>query len=132
MKLVILESPFAGRGETVDERELDHAYNILFARQCLGDCNQRGESALVSHLLWPQALPPVERSTGIVFQNAWRRIADFTVFYTDRGWSEGMLAALSITSIQQRPFYLRGFTKPVILPPDRYINPFRVQEPFDA
>lgn len=44
MKLVILETPYAGRV----------ALNIEFARACMADCLKRGEAPFASHLLYTQ------------------------------------------------------------------------------
>lgn len=41
MKLVILESPYAG----------DVCRNVDYARQCLRDCLLRGESPIASHFV---------------------------------------------------------------------------------
>lgn len=85
MRLVILESPFAGDVEA----------NIEYARACLRDSLARGEAPIASHLLYtqPGVLDddiPAERSWGIDAGLAWRRIAEGSVVYTDRGISKGM------------------------------------------
>ena len=85
MKLVIMESPYAGEVEA----------NIAFARQCLRDSLFRGEAPIASHLLYtqPGVLDdgiPEERQKGIDAGLAWRRVADASVVYTDRGISKGM------------------------------------------
>jgi hypothetical protein len=57
MKLVILESPFAG----------DVERNTLYARHALKDSLMRGEAPIASHLLYPQVLDdliPSERQLG--------------------------------------------------------------------
>lgn len=85
MRLVILESPYAGNVEA----------NIAYARICVRDSLRRGEAPIASHLLYTQ--PGVlndeiasERQLGIDAGLAWRRVADASVVYTDRGISEGM------------------------------------------
>jgi len=85
MKLVILESPFAG----------DVQRNVRYARDCVRDCLKRGESPYVSHLLFtqPGILDddiPEERELGIQAGFAWRNQAEMTVVYTDLGISTGM------------------------------------------
>lgn len=60
MKLVILESPFAG----------DVKRNILYARMCVRDSLGRGEAPIASHLLYTQSgilndNLPEERQWGI-------------------------------------------------------------------
>jgi len=87
MRLVILESPFAGK--TPEETEA----NIRFAKAAMLDSLRRGESPLASHLLWPGILDdanPVERAAGIEAGLAWGRWAEATVAYVDLGISPGM------------------------------------------
>ena len=83
MKLVILESPLSG----------NVAQNTDYARECMKDCLMRGESPMVSHLLYTQCLDdniPNERMLGIDAGFAWRKVADYTVVYTGLGISRGM------------------------------------------
>lgn len=87
MKLVILESPYAG----------DVARNIEYAKRCTLDCLNRGESPMVSHLLYTQVLDdtkPDERKLGIAAGLAWRGVTEYSVFYTDYGFTPGMAAAI--------------------------------------
>lgn len=86
MRLVIVESPYAGDIET----------NTRYAQEALRDCILRGESPLASHLLYPQVLnehDPDERALGIKCGIAWMQFANAVVFYVDLGWSNGMRAA---------------------------------------
>jgi hypothetical protein len=85
MKLVILESPFAG----------DVQANIEYARAAVRDSLSRGEAPIASHLLYTQSgiLDDdilVERQWGIDAGLAWRVVSSGTVVYTDRGVSRGM------------------------------------------
>ena len=85
IKLVILESPYAG----------DIEENIKYARDCLRDSLMRGEAPLASHLLYTQAgvlndSDPSERARGIDAGLAWCVHAWASVVYYDRGISEGM------------------------------------------
>ena len=85
MKLVILESPYAG----------DIAANIEYARACVRDSLSRGEAPIASHLLYTQPgilddSIPAERQRGIDAGLAWRAVAECTVVYIDRGVSAGM------------------------------------------
>jgi len=85
MRLVIVESPFAG----------DVANNIEYARMCVRDALQRGEAPIASHLLYTQDgilddTVPAEREQGIQAGLAWLKVADATVVYIDRGISTGM------------------------------------------
>ena len=85
MRLVILESPFAG----------DIEENIEYARKCVRDALIRQESPIASHLLFTQ--PGIlddtieeERQWGINAGLAWRKVAQASVVYCDRGMSRGM------------------------------------------
>lgn len=85
MRLVILESPFAG----------DVAANIEYARKCVKNALLRNESPVASHLLFTQ--PGIlddtieeERWMGINAGLAWRKVAEASVVYCDRGMSKGM------------------------------------------
>ena len=85
MKLVILESPFAG----------DVEKNIEYARACVRDSLLRGEAPIASHLLYTQPgilddTVPAERQHGIDAGLAWRAVAHGSVVYIDRGISKGM------------------------------------------
>lgn len=89
MRLVIIESPFAGATEA--EREA----NIDYARACVRDSVLRGEAPIASHLLFTQPGildddVPSERQLGIDAGLAWRRVAEASIVYTDRGVSRGM------------------------------------------
>lgn len=86
MRLVVLESPFAGNTDKYTG----------YARQCLTDCLERGDAPIASHLLFtqPGALDddkPEERAKGIASGHAWISRADAVVAYTDYGLSSGMM-----------------------------------------
>lgn len=89
-KLVIVESPYAG----------DIKNNIMYARKCLRHSLGLGEAPVASHLLYTQAgilkdEVPEEREMGIMAGLQWKEIPEsLTVFYIDRGVSEGMKIAL--------------------------------------
>jgi hypothetical protein len=115
IKLVILESPFAGDVEA----------NLAYARRAAKDCSTRNESVAASHLLFTQFLDdnvPAEREMGIALGLAWQRVADYSVFYTDRGWSRGMLHALESALEERRPYLVRALDGPVKLP-DPTVDP---------
>lgn len=91
VKLVIVESPYAGRG--ISEQNIER--NVLYARACMRDCLMRGEAPLASHLLYTQEgilddKIPDERFLGISAGLEWGRFAEATVVYIDLGISEGM------------------------------------------
>ena len=88
-RLVVLESPFAG----------DVAGNLEYGRRALADSLARGEAPIASHLLYTQPgvlndADPDQRAQGIAAGLAWGAVASAAVFYVDRGWSPGMLAAM--------------------------------------
>lgn len=90
MKLVILESPYAG----------DIEKNTAYARLCVRDSLMRGESPIASHLLYTQ--PTIlkeevaeERAHGIAAGLAWLPKADLMAVYTDNGSSRGVDAAVA-------------------------------------
>lgn len=83
MKLVILESPYAG----------NVGVNTQYARKCMLDCLKRGEAPMVSHLLYTQCLDdtiPEERELGVEAGLAFRSVVNKTVVYIDLGISKGM------------------------------------------
>lgn len=85
MKLVILESPYAG----------DIEANVGYARRCVRDSLSRNEAPIASHLLYTQPGIlrddiPEERTWGIQAGLAWRKVAEASVVYTDLGISPGM------------------------------------------
>jgi hypothetical protein len=89
VRLVILESPFAG----------DVERNVRYARAAMRDCLERGEAPIASHLLYTQDgilddMIPSQRQWGIDAGLAWSRVAEAAVFYIDLGWSAGMKFAI--------------------------------------
>ncbi len=100
MRLVIIESPYAGRVEL----------NLAYARECLRDSLLRGEAPIASHLLYPQVLDdnlPEHRRMGIDVGLAWRQVAKCAVFYVDLGISPGMEEARSLYMRESFPFEYR-------------------------
>lgn len=105
MTLAIIESPYAG----------DIEANVAYARAAMRDSLDRGEYPIASHLLYTQPgilrdEVPEERQLGIDAGLAWRKVADKAVFYVDRGWSAGMLAAEEIYEREGFPFEVRTLT----------------------
>lgn len=85
MKLVVIESPYAG----------DVELNLSYLRAAMHDCLLRGEAPYASHALYTQEGVldddiPEERELGIRAGFAWRQVAEATVVYTDLGISRGM------------------------------------------
>jgi len=107
MKLVILESPFAG----------DVDANIAYARRCVRDSLSRGEAPIASHLLYTQ--PGIlnddveaERQWGIDAGLAWSFAAEATVVYVDRGVSRGMKYGIANAEKMGRPIEYREIDRP--------------------
>jgi hypothetical protein len=85
MKLVILESPYAG--------DIDR--NVAYARACVRHSLSLSEAPIASHLLYTQ--PGIlnddvleERQWGIDAGLAWKKVAEATVVYYDYGMTKGM------------------------------------------
>lgn len=102
MKLVIVESPFAVAVQQ----------NIFYARLAVRECLYFGEAAIASHLLYTQEGildddVPEERALGIAAGLEWRSVAHKAVFYVDRGWSSGMLAAKAKYDEEGFPYEIR-------------------------
>lgn len=86
-KRVIVESPYAG----------DLERNIEYAKRCMLDSIQRGESPLLSHLLYTQVLDDGSRSQrkrGINCGLSWGVKADTIAVYRDFGITDGMQQAI--------------------------------------
>lgn len=104
MKLVIIESPYAGDVEA----------NVAYARAATADSiREHGEAPIASHLLYTQPgvlddSLPQERALGIAAGLAWRAVAQAAVFYVDRGWSKGMLAAKELYDTEDFPYSIRS------------------------
>jgi hypothetical protein len=102
MRLVVLESPYAG----------DITRNVQYARACVRDCLMRGESPIASHLLYTQENilkdeVPGERKLGITAGHAWMPKADAVVIYFDYGISPGMEAGEKLAFNLQIPVEYR-------------------------
>ena len=103
MKRVMIESPYAGY---VDR-------NVRYARACMRDCLERGESPIASHLIYTQEgilndQILAERELGIKAGFAWWEVAELIAFYTDLGWSSGMLEALDRVTQENRAHEVRS------------------------
>lgn len=104
LKLVILESPFAGHVEQ----------NTAYLRDALRDSLMRGEAPFASHRLYTEALDdtnPREREQGIEAGLAWGRVAQKTVVYADLGVSKGMKLGVLRAIDEGRPVEVR-FIRP--------------------
>jgi hypothetical protein len=101
MRLVILESPYKGTSAYRFINWLQRKLNIYYARKCLKDSLNRGEAPIASHLLYTQVLDdnsPLEREIGLETGLAWRRVAEASVVYIDRGVSNGMRVGINVAA----------------------------------
>lgn len=88
MRLVILESPYAGARQT----------NLAYAYRCMLHSLSLGEAPFASHLLYPQFLDdsdPDQRALGMGAGLEWLRQASATVVYQDLGVSPGMTIGIN-------------------------------------
>lgn len=99
MKPVILETPYAG----------DVPLHLRYLRACMRHCLANGNAPFASHHLYtaPGVLRdevPGEREAGIEAGFAWRQLAVLTVFYTDLGWSSGMVRGREACERAKHPY----------------------------
>lgn len=92
MKLVVIESPYAGNPGEID-------VNVEYARACIKDSLHRDEAPIASHLLYTQKgilrdEIKEERDLGIFAGQSWIRAADIVAVYEDLGISKGMELAI--------------------------------------
>jgi hypothetical protein len=107
MRLVVLESPYAGDVEA----------NLTYARACVRDCLARGEAPIASHLLYTQPgvlddTVPEERDRGIRAGLSWHKVSEATVVYTDRGISGGMRMGVDFARMKGKPVEYRSLGHP--------------------
>lgn len=106
MKLVILESPYAGDVEN----------NLAYARDALRDCLMKGEAPIASHLLYTQPgvlddTIPEERKLGIEAGLCWGKLAECSVVYVDLGISKGMEMGIERAKQEGREVEFRSLSK---------------------
>jgi hypothetical protein len=111
MRLVILESPYAG----------DIEANLEYGRACVRDCLMKGDAPMASHLLYTQPgvlddTKTTERAHGIAAGLAWGRVACATVVYVDRGYSPGMRYGIARAAQEGRPVEYRSLTGQPVTP----------------
>jgi hypothetical protein len=101
MRLVYLESPFAG----------DRERNAAYLKAAMRDSLDRGETPFASHALYVQFLDdniPEERALGIAAGLAWGAKAEATVVYEDYGISPGMQCGIDRAHEVGRPVEFRS------------------------
>ena len=95
MRLVIIESPYAGRSAWKFIAFFQRMANRRYARKCVRDSLSRGEAPIASHLLYTQPgilrdEVPQERQWGIDAGLVWKEVASASIVYADRGITSGM------------------------------------------
>ncbi len=98
---MIVESPFAGGFA-----------NVKYARECVRDCINRGESPFASHLLYTQKgllddTIPDERRKGIDAAIGWLEVADYVAVYMDMDVTAGMVVGIARAAKLGKPIRLR-------------------------
>ena len=87
---VIIESPYRASTPQMAKR------NVAYMIKVVQDSINRGEAPFLSHLMYTGALDdsiPLDRQLGIDLGYAWWSSAEAIVFYTDYGWTIGMVDA---------------------------------------
>lgn len=88
MKLVIIESPYAG----------DVEKNLAYLKRAIRDSLYLGEAPFASHLFYTQVLRDEvssERDLGMKAGFAWGKVAERVAVYSDLGISSGMKAGIT-------------------------------------
>jgi hypothetical protein len=101
MKLVVVESPFAGAVKL----------NLEYARACIRDSLMRGEAPFASHILYTGVLhddDSMERELGMTAGFMWSLHATLTAVYQDRGISNGMRLGIAAAEKANRPIEYRS------------------------
>jgi len=113
MRLVVIESPYAGK---TDEETRE---NVDYAKHCVHDCLKRGEAPYASHLFFTQ--PGIlddkvqgERILGINAGFAWAEKADVVVVYMDRGMSSGMKKGIERAIEKNQKIEYRSLVSPLV------------------
>lgn len=100
MKLVIIESPYAGYVNR----------NREYLNQCIRDSLSRGEAPFASHKMYTDSLDDEvfdERCQGMVAGFSWMMKADKVVVYDDYGVSIGMKKGIAMADYYDKPVEYR-------------------------
>ena len=92
---VMVESPFSAKKFPAEELD-------KYARRCMKDSLDRGESPFMSHMLYPKRTggvldddDPEERQQGLDGHNNWLKVAQLVAVYVDYNISPGMEDAMN-------------------------------------
>jgi hypothetical protein len=105
MKLVSIQSPYAGVGLAETER------NLAYARRALLDSLGRGEAPFASHLLYTQVLHDDDMKDhwrGMFCDHAFLAKCNLVAVYRDLGISDGMKQALEVALARKIPTDFRN------------------------
>jgi hypothetical protein len=94
---------------------------VEYLNRCIRDCLYRGESPYASHKMLVDALDDnimSDRAIGIDAGYAWYSEAEYIIFYTDLGWSLGMLEAWAFAARRNKNRILRSLNGAVSPPPE--------------
>jgi hypothetical protein len=105
--VVCIESPYSFEGSA--------KMNVEYARDCaMHSMRDMGEAPITLHgllltlprrsLYSPDVAVIYDRRHALECRASARRVCDMVVFYTDRGWSPGMLAALEECKASNKPY----------------------------
>lgn len=114
MKLVIIESPYAGKSKWRLVAFLQRMTHRRYARRALRDCLLHGEAPIASHLLYTQRgvlrdWIDTERQHGIDAGLAWHKASNVTtVVFTDYGTSRGMSYGIEAAKAAGSPVEFRA------------------------
>lgn len=96
---VMVESPYKG----------EVSRNMAYLARCIEDSLSKNEAPFASHGFYTFYLDdkvPEERMVGIECGLAWGKLSSH-VFYTDYGWTTGMLLALEECKASNRAYIQR-------------------------
>jgi hypothetical protein len=112
-KLVVLETPFAGKSKDPIEWQEEVDYNLSYLRAAMRDCFMKGEAPYASHALYTQPgvlndKDVLERERGMEGGFMWGVKADYIVVYYDLGLSSGMREGITRASQRGQEVHFRS------------------------
>lgn len=138
MRRVVVESPYSARKPETALREyqqfqnttgadpdvayrlwlqLDREENLVYARECVLDCLERGEAPVATHILYANVPRRSHGRAAAEARLAWHDIADAVVFYIDRGWAPDMMHSYEYATALGRVVEIRSLgTAPLVFP----------------
>lgn len=108
---VLVESPFAGRGEI---KARDAQLNLAYLDAVCRHLSLHGYAPFASHSFYTRFLVdsvPEEREIGIEAGLAWGAAAECSIVAVDRGISKGMVYGMERALLDGRPLYFLSLAK---------------------